>query len=210
MGMHWGLYLEYCRRVEIYEGRLIKWLHSGLLVSLINPLASQAYTWSGNSDHVNPFILEIFLTDVVWTYDTFEYNFEINHRFTKYLKEIYRLGSDEHYSFKYFTKKCSSHKDRSHIVRALLAATGTKGLSLQIKPLFKHGSAMDLSLNLCQKWLNVQGRIQDLRKGGGFYLVLKSDTGGVVAPLALIYEDTTRSQLQRTKKNNFIRDITKK
>ena len=48
--------------------------------------------------------LEIFLTDVVWTYDTFEYNFEINHRFTKYLKEIYRLGSDEHYSFKYFTK----------------------------------------------------------------------------------------------------------
>ena len=35
---------------------------------------------------------------------TFEYNVEINHRFTKYLKEIYRLGSDEHYSFKYFTK----------------------------------------------------------------------------------------------------------
>ena len=31
----------------------------------------------------------------------------------------------------------------------------------------------------------------------------------LVAPLALIYEDTTRSQLQRTKKNNFIRDITK-
>ena len=48
--------------------------------------------------------LEIVLTDVVWTYDTFEYNFEINHRFTKYLKELYRLGSDEHYSFKYFTK----------------------------------------------------------------------------------------------------------
>ena len=47
---------------------------------------------------------EISLTDVVWTFDTFEYNFEINHRFTKYLKEIYRLGSDEHYSFKYFTK----------------------------------------------------------------------------------------------------------
>ena len=34
------------------------------------------------------------MTDVVWTYDTFEYNFEINHRFTKCLKEIYRLGSD--------------------------------------------------------------------------------------------------------------------
>ena len=48
--------------------------------------------------------LEIFLTDVVWTYGTFEYDFEINHRFTKYLKKIYRLGSDEHYSFKYFTK----------------------------------------------------------------------------------------------------------
>ena len=50
---------------------------------------------------------EVLVQDIYWsdwTYDTFEYNFEINHRFTKYLKEIYRLGSDKHYSFKYFTK----------------------------------------------------------------------------------------------------------
>ena len=33
------------------------------------------------------------LTDVVWTYNTFENNFGIDHRITKYLKENCGLGS---------------------------------------------------------------------------------------------------------------------
>ena len=37
----------------------------------------------GSSDRINPLILEI----VVWIYDTFNYYFEIENDFTKYLKE---------------------------------------------------------------------------------------------------------------------------
>ena len=48
--------------------------------------------------------LEICLTDIFQTFDTFEYKIAINHRFTKYLKESLWLGSDEYYSFKYFMK----------------------------------------------------------------------------------------------------------
>ena len=46
--------------------------------------------------------LEISMISVVWTYDTFENNFEINQRFEEYFKEIFCLVSDEHFSFKYF------------------------------------------------------------------------------------------------------------
>ena len=35
--------------------------------------------------------LDIFLTSVVWTYDIFESNFEINHNFDKYLTNIWEL-----------------------------------------------------------------------------------------------------------------------
>ena len=74
------------------------------------------YTWDTREfrvlQYLLPFIfnplthscLEISLTDVLWTFDTFEYNFGMNHIFKKYLKENCELGSDEHYSFKYFTK----------------------------------------------------------------------------------------------------------
>ena len=41
---------------------------------------------------------------VVWIYDTFENNFEITHKFTKYLKEGCGLGYDQHFSLKYFPK----------------------------------------------------------------------------------------------------------
>ena len=41
---------------------------------------------------------------VVWTNDTFENNFGIKLDLTKFLKEIFKLSSDEHFSFKYFTK----------------------------------------------------------------------------------------------------------
>ena len=48
--------------------------------------------------------MEISFTSVVWTYGTFVNNFQIQHQFTKYLKESCRLGSEKHYSFKYFLK----------------------------------------------------------------------------------------------------------
>ena len=44
------------------------------------------------------------MTSVVWTYDTFENNLEINHRLEKYFNESSSLDSDEHFSFKFFLK----------------------------------------------------------------------------------------------------------
>ena len=45
---------------------------------------------------------EIFLQSVVWTYGTFESNFEINHKFIKYLKERCGLNSGQYSFFRYF------------------------------------------------------------------------------------------------------------
>ena len=44
------------------------------------------------------------MMSVVWTYDTFEINFEINHRWEKYFKESSESFSYEYFSFKYFLK----------------------------------------------------------------------------------------------------------
>ena len=44
---------------------------------------------------------EIPFTYVVITYATFEYNFGVNNKFTKYLKEIFELGWDQHCSLRY-------------------------------------------------------------------------------------------------------------
>ena len=43
--------------------------------------------------------LNIALTRVVWTTDTFEDNIGINHKFTKYLKESCGLDLDQYFSF---------------------------------------------------------------------------------------------------------------
>ena len=48
--------------------------------------------------------LKMKLTSVVWTYDTFENNFRLNNKITKYLKESFGSGFGEHFSFKYFLK----------------------------------------------------------------------------------------------------------
>ena len=48
--------------------------------------------------------LEITLTIAVCTSHTFENNFEIKQRYAKYFKESFGLGSDQHYSIKYFPK----------------------------------------------------------------------------------------------------------
>ena len=49
----------------------------------------------------NPLILRVSLEGNVCHSHSFENNFEIKHKFTKYLKESYCLASDEHFSFKY-------------------------------------------------------------------------------------------------------------
>ena len=46
--------------------------------------------------------LEIYLTSIVWTRQTFENNFGMKHKFARYLKGSYRQSSDEHFFFKYF------------------------------------------------------------------------------------------------------------
>ena len=46
--------------------------------------------------------LEISWTSVVWTFDTFQNNFEINYKFTIYLKYRCELDFDPNFSSKYF------------------------------------------------------------------------------------------------------------
>ena len=41
---------------------------------------------------------------VVWTFDTFQNNFEINHEFTKVLEESCQLDFDPHLSYRYLVK----------------------------------------------------------------------------------------------------------
>ena len=53
---------------------------------------------------VNPFMPECLLDKVVLTFDTFEINIGINHKFTKYLKKSCGLDFDLYFSFKYFLK----------------------------------------------------------------------------------------------------------
>ena len=55
-----------------------------------------------SSIRVNHSCLEISMTSVVCTCDTFENNFEINHKFEKYLKDSCKLVSGEYSSSKYF------------------------------------------------------------------------------------------------------------
>ena len=45
---------------------------------------------------------KIYLTNVVWTFQTFENNFGLKQQFTNYLMESCRQNSDEQFSFKYF------------------------------------------------------------------------------------------------------------
>ena len=51
-----------------------------------------------------PLTLRVSLEDNVCYAHSLESNFEIKHKFMKYLKESYCLASDEHFSFKYFHK----------------------------------------------------------------------------------------------------------
>ena len=48
--------------------------------------------------------LEISLTNVVWTYDTFKSYLQINHKLENYLMESGWYIFDQHFSVKYFLK----------------------------------------------------------------------------------------------------------
>ena len=80
----------------------------------VNPFVSDLSTQS-----LTRSCLEIALTDVIWTFYTFEDYFVINHRFANNLKENYGFVSGEHYSCKYFAKECFNHED---ITKSILAA----------------------------------------------------------------------------------------
>ena len=55
--------------------------------------------------HVNPFMFaDLVLTNLVCTYFTPEYNFDIFHKFSKYLKRSYEMLSKVYFPLKYFLK----------------------------------------------------------------------------------------------------------
>ena len=56
------------------------------------------------SIHLNPFTLRVPVQNVVCYFHTFENDFGIKRKFTKYLKESCCFTSGKHFSFKYFPK----------------------------------------------------------------------------------------------------------
>ena len=73
--------------------------------------------------------LKIFSMFVVWTYDSFENNYKIQHWFEKYLKGICVLGIDRHFSLQYFLeKKMVGHKYSTIKFGSNLGSTGMHGL----------------------------------------------------------------------------------
>ena len=71
--------------------------------------------------------MEIYLTRIVWTCVTFKDNFGMKHIFENYLKESWRLSSDEQFPIKYilniaFIKEIPLKKSP-----AVLAATDMNG-----------------------------------------------------------------------------------
>ena len=79
--------------------------------------------------------LEI-LTSVVWTFDTFENNFGINHIFTKKWESSV-LDFDQGFSFKYFLEIAFVREIPEHS-QTVLGPTGMNRLTLSIVPLVTH------------------------------------------------------------------------
>ena len=52
------------------------------------------------------------LTSLVWTYDTWNSNFGIKHKFKKYLKESCWFSSDQHFLLNFLSKN-------AHVVKLL-------------------------------------------------------------------------------------------
>ena len=78
---------------------------------------------------VNPFTLKSSSRNILCYFHTFENNLGLKQNFTKYLKEICSLSSDQHFSFKYFQKKCFCKGNISKIFRPLLSALSVNGLN---------------------------------------------------------------------------------
>ena len=77
---------------------------------------------------VNPFALRGTLELIVCYSYTFENNLGIKRKFNKYLKESCCLASNQHFSFKYFFRKCFCKLNIFKIDRLILAALSVNGL----------------------------------------------------------------------------------
>ena len=68
------------------------------------------------------------MRSVDWSFDTFNNNFRINYKFTKYLKEICVLDFNKHFSSKDFLKDCFCLIDITKIGKLSWALTGMSWL----------------------------------------------------------------------------------
>ena len=99
---------------RVHSGRFSLDLHlfDGREIALVTLKLLQVAGWIWRilhtlcTSYITHSCLEI-LTNVVWTFYAFQYNFGINHNFIKYLKESCGLDFDRHFSLKYFLKLAS-------------------------------------------------------------------------------------------------------
>ena len=79
-------------------------------------------------NHFNPFTLRGTMESIVCYSCTFEDNLVIKRKLNKYLKRSCCLASNQHFSFKYFFRKCFCKLNIFKIVRPILAALSANGL----------------------------------------------------------------------------------
>ena len=92
----------------------------------------------------NPFTFKSSSQNNVCYFHTFENDLGMKRNFTKYLKEICCLSSDQHFSLKCFQKNCFCKGNISKIVRPLLAALSVNGLKTKNQAIpFMPGDLLD-------------------------------------------------------------------
>ena len=85
----------------------------------ISPTKALQLTLSAASNTFIPG--DICIIIVAWTYGTFENNFVIKHKFTKYLKGSCSFGSEQHLSFAFLSKRPWSlrYYQNSHVLATI-------------------------------------------------------------------------------------------
>ena len=96
------LYRQFCELVDTIT-QMVTDHHSLMLFSVVLQDA-ESHHWNDSKEFYEVRHLYISLTIFVWSFDTFENNLEVKHKFTKYLKESCGLEFNQHFSFKYFPK----------------------------------------------------------------------------------------------------------
>ena len=69
-------------------------------------------------------------TSVIWSYNTFANNLEIEHKIAKYMMGSCCLSYDQHFSLKYFSLKCSYQKDIRKIIRTFFPCSGHERVNI--------------------------------------------------------------------------------